>query len=336
MEKPISAYSNDKERPINHTSQEILPKIGITFPDTAVIETPARTDILLGKLETHKEITQPIQPTENKQNEDTVLKSTEKLKLWLKYPPESDTLKIKDKIYAPAFFGTVTGLVLNTLIANPTFLSYLVAQNQAIPYLQGSMTLLLSSGATLLFSIMLNDKIVKNEHSNRIHYSNLVTVSRAFINKNSKLRPAFKAVDRNFDTGFIGEVNFVGTNPSSWSGITTESGALKDGAKGLYQLALACERGDPNLNGIHMFGGISHMLNPRYEKLGFKIFAEEEFAKKPTTRKIFDFLNKFKDEKRYSNGAIQKEQLSYGIITRESLIRNKDMFAKLSRLNITE
>lgn len=253
---------------------------------------------------------------------------------WWKNPPETDSNVIRDKFFSPAFTGTIISSTAISLSANETLFNYLVAHGQAGTLLFGSLALLIPSGTALLGSIMLRENMQKKEKSNRVQFSQLLTVSKAFITKASKLRPALRKVDESFNTGFIGELNFVGVDRKSWEGINSPLDTLRDGAKGLYNLAVACEQGDPTLQDINTFGGISHMLSPHFEKYGFKVFQEEQLSKKSITQKVFDFLDNFRETKRYPNGATQKDSLYYGIITRDNLIKHKAEFAKLGKLSL--
>jgi hypothetical protein len=193
---------------------------------------------------------------------------------------------------------------------------------------------MIASGVFMFGSIGFSQVVEMIAKKHRVSFSKLLTVSRVFLARESSLYPAYKQLKPDMDSDFIGELDFMGKDSASWKGITSPYLAAKDGLLGLFNLATACEQNDPQLDGLTVFGGKSQMLNSKFEKLGFKIFEFDKIKRKSFFTPVSAFLLKLGrgDFHKYPNGARLEGKYNVGVITRESLIQNKNIYARLARV----
>ncbi len=88
---------------------------------------------------------------------------------------------------------------------------------------------------------------------------------------------------------YIGRMHFFGPNndPDHFE-FQNQFRTARGGFRGLAELARACERQEPWLNGVEAFGGVGRVITPKFEKWGFQVV-----AKPPFPRDIFSREYKF-------------------------------------------
>lgn len=278
------------------------------------------------------------QTLEQMKENDVVLKinPVKNIVNWIRYTPSTDRKILMDKVLGPAFATTIVSAVAIGVTASEPFIN-LATTYPDLPgkVLLGSLAVMVPSATAMFGGFGVGEYIKSREIKKRVPCGGLLTVSRVFTTEKSTLAPAYKTIDPQFKSGFTGELHLVGTNDESWSKLKSPLDVLREGAKGLFLLAVQCEKDDVNLKDITMFGGTSHIMDPQLEKYGFKIFAGDELGKKTLTNralKVLKMLRKSPDMV-YPTGVVDSDkEVRLGVISRQDLIKHKADFAKLAKI----
>jgi hypothetical protein len=257
-----------------------------------------------------------------KKPEDKELTKFESLINSLKYPARASINIFFKKAMIP-----VKSVAILSVISLATGMTDSIA-GFIIPVALQAKLVMAAIGGILLTSFSLgsipsfNRLLLKAEEKNRITFSDLFTLSKFFITKDSIFRDLFKITNPEYNGNFVGELNFVGLGTEKLKIMQTVNNPededptvaiLRSGAEGLYNLAIACESNDPRLKDIELFSGISLMLSPKFKKLGFII---HELSKSEKKSLFLDY-----------NAAYY-----FGTITREDLVKHKKFYARIANI----
>jgi hypothetical protein len=161
---------------------------------------------------------------------------------------------------------------------------------------------------------------------NTKQFSTLLTVGRVSsrsIDPENKLAPG---------ENHVGEFHFSGNNHIFGTKIPDNPrDVIRDGMKGLYELAKACKAEDKWLNGINTFIGESRIVDKSYERFGFKVHEVEEpkpnlFGKiDKSFKRIWSQLSRMSRKERH-----QKKKAFIATITRTELINHEEVFKRFA------
>lgn len=182
--------------------------------------------------------------------------------------------------------------------------------------------------------------ISAKEHFNKTQYGKTLTVTKVAASSAKEIDGLSVPNER-----FLGEMHFVGKgsikNPLSCFVpaffFKSESENLKQGLVDLSALAEACSNNSSKLEGINVFFGISPIVTRNLERFGFQIFPYKD--RRNLLERVVDIpldminlANSIPMRLRFKAHAIQPSQTA--VVTRDSLIENKDKIKKLiDRLN---
>lgn len=251
----------------------------------------------------------------------------------LRFPSSTDGNVVQEKITIPAtMMAAASSFGFTLLPVIEPFRNFAAGNPEwAIVAILGSTVVCTSSLLAMIGSFRLVDRLKKTEEQNRIPLSKLLTVSRVFTTQDSSVAPVVAKVDPSFKEGFTGELHFVGSSRESWEGLTTPLATLRDGAKGLYNLATACEQEDTNLDSISVFYGASPMLNQQFEEFGFQISGRGSLKKRSLIFRVAEAMAMTREPltTTYPNGVkVNNHRFAVGLISRKELIRQKNRYAR--------
>lgn len=193
----------------------------------------------------------------------------------------------------------------------------------------------------MIASLAASYYVSAKEHFNKTLYGKTLTVTKVAASSTRKIQGLPVSDER-----FLGEMHFVGKgsfkNPLSFLVsdffFKSESENLRHGITDLYALAEACSTNTPELEGVNVFFGVSPIVTRSLEKFGFQVMQYKDRRNLP--ERIVDapldavnFITSIIPMRlRFKAHATQPNQMA--VITRESLVENKDKIKKLmERLN---
>ncbi|MFA7301764.1 MAG: hypothetical protein WC069_05615 [Candidatus Shapirobacteria bacterium] len=312
LDSPPPPTTNDEQH--QSLKKENIPIINTEFQHT--IETLGIPEIQVNpkpeKLVENITITAPTE-TINIQKPTSTLNN---LINYISHPPATDndaiSKKLADTAIAAGFIGFIGfGTSLLPVLQEIGF-SY--------PLIVSSSLTIAASLSSLLPMALFVKYAEHKEMKSRIPFGELLTVSKVFPSSLSTFHESINNIFPKYKPKFIGELHFVGNGylQENHSNIEIATQGVSD----LLNLAINCQNDSPDLKGIDIFCGFSHMLNKKYERFGFKI---SDPPKKNKLNKFFDKISTIFSKKRENTKIIEP---STGIITRQELV---DQIPKLQR-----
>lgn len=344
MESKIEEVIEPESKPQITVRPEDLPEIKVDFSKSPDSILPARAEAVATeptqnierevKAESNLTDLEPEKLDTTKQNYSPI----QNFKNWIQYPASTDKIRILNSVKAPAVVTMASGLI-GIATSGAFLMSDMVVTNPVLAGVVGT-TFLGSAALTGVglaverISDFVVKKIVEKESENRVSFSKLVTVSKAYLTKFSPLYQAMKNDEQFKKSRLIGELHFVGKGKEDWVGIDSKTDRIKDILTGLKNLAESCETNNPSIKNIDNFATMSPILYPQYfSQFGFEI--QESSKLKGGSNKANQLINKVlglfrgpKQEKYPGQFSDKKGAMYTGTITRQALIENKALIAE--------
>ena len=182
---------------------------------------------------------------------------------WLKWPSSKDAPLLYKKVILPCQLVLAGTLGFEFALVYSAFpeTTGLITSRWYLPLNLANIGIFLASTGVLTAAAFASIYIKDREKSNRMGFSNLLTVSRAFITDKSMFRNVLEKVQGSFEPGFMGELHFAPRDKATWESLANPIATIRDGAGGLHNLAVACEQSDPELEGVEVVAGILPLLD---------------------------------------------------------------------------